>query len=236
MKNHKTSVIIVAAGNSTRMGGVSKQLIMLNDKETICHTILAFQKCDYVNEIIIVCKDDDKIKFEELVKKYCYTKVIGYAVGGDLRSQSVENGLNLISEDCDYIAIHDGARPLVTTEEIESVLKNAYKYKASALGVNVKDTIKVVSKDGIIESTPNRNTLIAIHTPQVFEKQMYIEAVKNAKNSKKEFTDDCSIVEDYGKDIFVTIGSYENIKITTPEDVDIAVSILKKRNKLIEKG
>ncbi len=227
--NNKTSVIIVAAGNSTRMGGVSKQLIKLDGKETICHTIKAFEESDNVEEIIIVCKEDDEEKIKDLIIKYKFSKIKGFAHGGEVRSKSVENGLSLIDDECNYVAIHDGARPLITALDIDKVINNAYKYKSSAIGVHVKDTIKVVSDKSIIESTPNRNTLIAIHTPQVFEKKLYVDAVENAKNSNKEFTDDCSIVEDFGKEIYVTLGSYENIKITTPEDVDIATSILQKR-------
>ena len=229
INDNKTAVIIVAGGNGTRMGGVAKQLIKLNGVETICHTINAFEQCSIISEIIIVCRREDEEEIKSLVEKYGYKKITGFTYGGETRKISVENGLSVVSEDCNYVAIHDGARPLVTVSDIEKVVLNAYKTKASALGVSVKDTIKIINSKGVIENTPNRNNLIAIHTPQVFEKDLYINAVKNSEKINKEFTDDCSIVEEFGAEILVTIGSYENIKITTPEDIAIASNILKNR-------
>lgn len=225
----KTAAIIVAAGNSTRMGGTPKQLIKLCGKEVICHTLSAFEKSELVDEIILVCREQDEEVIKDIVKKNGFSKVKGFAHGGEVRSQSVKNGLELISEDISFIAIHDGARPLVTSDMINKAVASAHKNGASALGVPVKDTIKVVSRSGEIIETPDRSTLVAIQTPQVFSRSIYFSAVQKAESSSKEYTDDCALVEDLGKPVFVTEGSYENIKITTPEDIITAEGILNKR-------
>lgn len=226
----KTSAIIVGAGSSTRMNkSVSKQLIKLNGKETILHTLLAFQKAETIDEIIVVCREQDTEIIKQLANKNNITKVKAFAKGGNTRQQSVKNGVNLVSNETDFIAIHDGARPLVTPQDINLVIDSAIKHKSSALGVYVKDTIKVVDSNGFISETPNRSSLIAIYTPQVFSLDLYKKAMKQAEECGKDYTDDCQLVESLGEKVFVTIGSPENIKLTTPEDIIIAESFLHSR-------
>lgn len=226
----KTSAIIVGAGSSTRMNkSVSKQLIKLNGKETILHTLLAFQKAETIDEIIVVCREQDTEIIKQLANKNNITKVKAFAKGGNTRQQSVKNGVNLVSNETDFIAIHDGARPLVTPLDINRVIENAIKHKSSALGVYVKDTIKVVDSNGFISETPDRSSLIAIYTPQVFSLDLYKKAMKQAEECGKDYTDDCQLVESLGEKVFVTIGSPENIKLTTPEDIIIAESFLHSR-------
>lgn len=226
----KTSAIIVGAGSSTRMNkSVSKQLIKLNGKETILHTLLAFQKAETIDEIIVVCREQDTEIIKKLANKNNITKVKAFAKGGNTRQQSVKNGVNLVSNETDFIAIHDGARPLVTPQDINLVIDSAIKHKSSALGVYVKDTIKVVDSNGFISETPNRSSLIAIYTPQVFSLDLYKKAMKQAEECGKDYTDDCQLVESLGEKVFVTIGSPENIKLTTPEDIIIAESFLQSR-------
>ncbi|MEF2919955.1 MAG: 2-C-methyl-D-erythritol 4-phosphate cytidylyltransferase [Acutalibacteraceae bacterium] len=226
----KTSAIIVGAGSSTRMNkSVSKQLIKLNGKETILHTLLAFQKAETIDEIIVVCREQDTEIIKQLANKNNITKVKAFAKGGNTRQQSVKNGVNLVSNETDFIAIHDGARPLVTPQDINLVIDSAIKHKSSALGVYVKDTIKVVDSNGFISETPNRSSLIAIYTPQVFSLDLYKKAMKQAEECGKDYTDDCQLVESLGEKVFVTIGSPENIKLTTPEDIIIAESFLQSR-------
>lgn len=224
MKNYVVA-IIVAAGSSTRMGGISKQLIKLNGTETIAHTILAFQKSDVIDEIIVVTKEQDISTIKQIAKANYCSKAKNVVIGGNSRQESVQNGIGSASKIATHFAIHDGARPLITPAVIEKTVISAFSTGASATGVPVKDTIKVVH-NGIITDTPNRESLIAIQTPQVFEKQLYLKAVKNAKMKNKDYTDDCKLIESINQDVTVVIGDYNNIKLTTPEDITIAESIL----------
>ena len=140
----------------------------------------------------------------------------------------MKNALKLI-DNCDCVFIHDGARPLITAKEIEDTYNNTLKYGASAVGVPVKDTIKVVDGDGKILDTPDRSSLISIRTPQVFEFSKYKKALESAENKGLDFTDDCAVAENYGISVYVTLGEYDNIKITTPEDLPLALSIISRR-------
>ena len=166
----KVTAIIVAAGSSTRMGKtVSKQLIKLNGSETILHTLRAFDKAASISETVVVCRESDISRIKSLAEENGIRKITAFVCGGNTRQQSVANGINAISFDTDYVAIHDGARPLVLPEDIDLTVKNAVRYGSSALGVFVKDTIKIVDENGFIESTPDRSRLVAIATPQIFE-------------------------------------------------------------------
>lgn len=226
----KTSAIIVGAGSSTRMGKpISKQLIKLNGKETILHTLCAFEKSQSIDEIIVVCREQDIEIIKSLATANNITKAKAFTKGGDTRQQSVKNGVNLVSDNTEFIAIHDGARPLVKPSDIDLAVNNAVKYGSSALGVYVKDTIKVIDENGFIASTPNRSSLIAIYTPQVFELDLYKKAMEQAETENKDYTDDCQLLESIGEKVYVTLGSPENIKLTTPEDIIIAESFLQKR-------
>ncbi len=229
----KTTAVIVAAGSSTRMGKpVSKQLIKLNGTQVIIHTLRAFQKAESISEIIVVCRKNDIEAIKNLAQLNNITKATAFTEGGGTRQQSVKNGVLLASSTADYIAVHDGARPLVTPKDINAVVENAVKYKASALGVFVKDTIKVVDENGFILSTPDRSRLIAIYTPQVFKMDMYKKAIEKAEKENKDYTDDCQLVESLGEKVFVTQGSAMNIKLTTPDDIAVAESFLNNRGEL----
>lgn len=221
-----TSVIIVCAGNSTRMGGVNKILLPLGNSCVIGHTMKAFENSESVAEIIIVARECDHDKIKEVAKKENITKFAGITVGGKVRQESVKNGLKLISKDTDIIAVHDGARPLVSPENIEKTIKDARVFGGSTLGVRVKDTIKVVEDDLIVD-TPYRPSLFICQTPQVFKRKIYFDAVAFASEHKIEnLTDDCQLAEAIGQKIFMTEGDYKNIKITTPEDIKIAEVLL----------
>lgn len=224
----KTAAVIVGAGASARMGQtISKQLIKICGKEVIVHTLLAFQQSKSINQIIVVCRSDDKEIIAELIKQYGITKVTAITHGGSTRQQSVQNGVKLIKGSVDYVAVHDGARPLITPQLIDSVTADTAAYGAAAPGVAVKDTIKVVDSEGNICDTPDRSKLVAIQTPQVFEKNMYLNAVKAATKNGKDFTDDCQLIETMeNQKVHVTMGDYNNIKITTPDDIGVAESIL----------
>lgn len=221
-----TSVIIVCAGNSTRMGGVNKILLPLGNSCVIGHTMKAFENSESVVEIIIVARECDHDKIKEVAKKENITKFAGITAGGKVRQESVKNGLKLISKDTDIIAVHDGARPLVSPENIEKTIKDARVFGGSTLGVRVKDTIKVVEDDLIVD-TPYRPSLFICQTPQVFKRKIYFDAVAFASEHNIEnLTDDCQLAEAIGQKIFMTEGDYKNIKITTPEDIKIAEVLL----------
>lgn len=224
------SAVIVAAGGSVRMGiADSKQFIPLLNKPAIEYTLKAFQKCYLIKEIVVVCREQDVDRINELVNQNGFTKVSNVVLGGSSRSASVRNGIKAASEKAKYFAIHDGARPLITVDEIERVVEAAFETGAATLGTSVTDTIKIVDGFNKIESTPLRSQLRAVQTPQVFERDLYMFALENAGENSLEFTDDCALIENMGGEVLVVKGSEENIKLTTPVDVILAESILKNR-------
>lgn len=217
--------IILGAGSGTRMkADKSKLLLEVCGKTVIERTVSVFSKIQEINEIIVVCRQEDFDSFEEVLGGYD----ISYCFGGATRQQSVMNALETV-DDCDYLIIHDGARPLITEAEIRSTLDSAIKNGAAAVGVPVKDTIKVVDGNMQIVDTPDRSRLISIRTPQIFEFELYKQAAELAKKQGKDFTDDCRLVENFNKPVFAVAGDYGNIKITTPEDIPMAESIIKMR-------
>lgn len=221
------SVIIAAGGKGTRMGAdINKVYLKILGKEILMHTVLAFEKNENADEIIIVTGENDIPKCTALIQKYDIKKVTKVVCGGDTRQQSVFNGITAAKGD--IIAIHDGARALISQDEINSVISDCKEFGAAALGVKVKDTLKT-SQKGFITSTVDRNGVYSIQTPQVFFSEEIIAAHKRAQNF--DATDDCSLAEAAGIKIKITEGSYNNIKITTPEDIVIATEILKGRKK-----
>ena len=224
------SAIIVAAGGSTRMGTVdSKQFIPLLDRPVIEYTLSAFQKCGLIKEIVVVSREQDAQRIREIADNNGFSKVKAVVNGGDSRAHSVKNGIAAASSGAEYYAIHDGARPLITVEEIERVCEAAFETGAATLGTPVTDTIKIVDGSDMIESTPLRSQLRAVQTPQVFESELYSFALDNAEDDLEGFTDDCSLIEKMGGEVMVVEGNKENIKLTTPIDIIIAESILKSR-------
>mgnify|MGYP000828877915 FL=1 len=224
------SAVIVAAGGSVRMGiADSKQFIPLLSRPAIEYTLKAFQKCHRIKEIVIVCREQDNDRINKIIELNGFNKVSKLVKGGDSRADSVRNGIGACSENAKYYAIHDGARPLITVEEIERVVEAAFDTGAATLGTSVKDTIKVVDGFNNIESTPIRSQLRAVQTPQVFERDLYRFALENAGDNIINFTDDCSLIENMGGEVLVVKGNEENIKLTTPIDIVIAESILKSR-------
>lgn len=223
-----TSVVIVCAGNSTRMGGVNKILLPLGERLVIGVTMQAFQACGSVKEIIIVARECDIPAIIAEAESAGITKLKECTVGGDTRQQSVINGVRCISKDTELVAIHDGARPLVKCEHIEKAIKDAFVFGGATLGVPVKDTIKVVD-DGLITDTPPRKSLYITQTPQIFRKKLYFEGIDFALEHSLDFTDDCQLVEAVGGKIYMTTGDYTNIKITTPEDIKLAETLLEMR-------
>lgn len=226
--NNFVSAVIVSAGNSSRMGGINKQFLEINNIPVIAHTIKAFEASDLIDEIVVVTRECDIESIKNLVSQYGFKKVSCVVKGGDTRQLSVYNGVVATGDNADYVAIHDGARPLVTEKVIADTLYKAIEFGAAATGVKVKDTVKQVNDCDDIVRTPDRAYLRFIHTPQIFNKSLYLDAVNTVENSK-DFTDDCMLIEAYGKIVKFVDGDYENIKITTPEDVELALNYLNKR-------
>ena len=223
------TAIIAAAGTGTRIGaGINKVYLESDGMEIIARTVSAFEKSDIIDEIIVVTGKNDIPLFRELAKKYSFSKITAVVQGGSTRSESVYNGL--MQAEGEIVLIHDGARMLITADEIERVLADCKKFGAAALGVKCKDTLKI-SENGFIAGTLNRETTYQIQTPQAFYRDTIIQAHQNAKDNTA--TDDCMLAEQMGVKIKITEGSYENIKITTPSDLSIAHEILQKRGQAV---
>lgn len=221
-----TSVIIVSAGSSSRMNGVDKQLAGICGIPVVVRSMLAFEKCESVLEIIVVTKEESIQIIKDLAAEYNISKLAAVTAGGKTRQESVINGVRKISEKTQMIAVHDGARPLVAPENIEKTIADARVFNGAVLGVPVKDTIKTVS-DGLITDTPPRSSLYITQTPQVFKRSVYMRGIEFAMRNYLDFTDDCQLAEAIGVKVCMTTGDYKNIKITTPEDIAIAEAILR---------
>ncbi|GAB6099821.1 2-C-methyl-D-erythritol 4-phosphate cytidylyltransferase [Halanaerocella petrolearia] len=226
----KLSVVIPAAGQGKRMKAErNKQFLLLDNKPILAHTISKFQHLDLIDEIIIVAKEEEtKYCEREIIDKYDFTKVSQIVIGGATRQESVYNGLEAIDQDTDYVLIHDGARPLLTTELIQNIITEVVKYNAVLAGVPVKDTIKVV-QDEMVINTPDRSKLVAVQTPQSFAKGLVLRAYEKAIEEEVLGTDSASLVERLDKQVKVVRGSYENLKVTTPEDLEFAEKIIARR-------
>lgn len=220
-----TSVVIVCAGSSTRMQGVNKILLPLGERLVIGVTMSAFQKCESVREIVIVAREQDIPDIKKEAEAAGISKLAACTTGGATRQESVINGIRCISKDTEMVAIHDGARPLVRPEHIEKTIRDARIFGGATLGVPVKDTIKTVD-DGIITDTPPRSSLYITQTPQVFRRKLYFEGIDFALEHNLDFTDDCQLVEAIGGKVYMTVGDYTNIKLTTPEDIKLAEAML----------
>ena len=227
-ENRFVSAVIVSAGNSTRMGGINKQFLEIRNIPVLVHTLRVFDKAECIDEIVVVTRESDIDDVKSLIDSYNIKKVSKVVKGGETRQISVLNGVVSTSDQSNIVAIHDGARPLVTKSVINNTLEEAILFGAAATGVKVKDTVKQVNDNNDIVATPDRNYLRFIQTPQIFAKSLYLDAVNTVENSK-DFTDDCMLIEAYGKIVKFVDGDYENIKITTPEDVELAECYLKRR-------
>ncbi len=222
----KCGAVIVAAGSASRMGGIDKVMAQLHGEPMILRTVRTFQECDAISEIVVVTRQDLIMRITDLCRNL--PKVKAVVVGGASRQESVNLGLNSLSPDVKLAAVHDGARPLVTWQVIDRVVRAAHTYGAAAPAVPVKDTIKVV-KGGVVVNTPDRSTLQAVQTPQVFDFDLLRGALKKAQEDGAQLTDDCSAVERMGLAVRIVEGDEENLKVTTPVDLKIAEMILEGR-------
>lgn len=223
-----TTAVILSAGNSTRMkSDKNKQFIEIGGKEVIAHTLLKFQSAQTINSIVIVCRKAEIAAMSDIVNRERITKVFKIVQGGETRQRSVSNGIAACADKTTHFAIHDGARPFVSAQLIDTAVKAAAEKRACALGVWVKDTIKVVDNVSRIIETPDRSTLVSVQTPQVFEKALYLDALEKANSEAKEYTDDCQLIESLGQDVYIIEGDYKNIKITTPDDIIVGELYMK---------
>ncbi len=220
------AAVIAAAGVSRRMGW-DKQLMPLGGMPVILHTLRAFECCPAVDRVVVAAREEAIPDLLRLVRDCGLKKVRSVVRGADSRQASVLAGVMAAGE-ADFYCVHDGARPLVTPEEIQRVTEDAFRFGAAALGVPVRDTVKRV-RDGMICATVDRQGLYLIQTPQVFAAQAYLKACALAGQQGRDYTDDCQLMEAAGFAVHLTEGSPENLKLTAPQDVRLAQALLAAR-------
>lgn len=222
------SAVVVAAGSATRMEGIDKILTTLGDVPVLVHTLRVFQRCPEISEVVVVTREDLLLDVSQVCKAFALDKVTKVVVGGSQRALSVLAGLRETRQDADLIAIHDGARPLVTDEILQETVARAAVTGAAAPAIPVTDTIKRV-EDGFAVDTVDRSTLFAVQTPQIFQADLIRAAVQQSVEENLTLTDECAAVERLGMKVAMTRGSRENIKITTPFDLLLGEAILDSR-------
>ncbi len=226
-KQPKVGAIIVAAGSSQRMGGVDKLWAKLGGKPVLARVIDVFQRCASIDQIVVVLSQPNLEPGQRLVAEQGWSKVTDVCPGGRRRQDSVVAGLSRLSH-CSWVVIHDGARPLVTADLINHGLEAATETGAAVAAVPVTDTIKVAGDDQFVQGTPPRRNLWAVQTPQVFRFDIIAEAYRQ---TKYEVTDDARLVEQLGYRVKLYMGSYDNIKVTTPDDLALAEVLWRKHEK-----
>ena len=223
------SAIVAAAGSSRRMGEVNKLMApLLDGVPVLAWTLRPLNEAELVDEIVVAVREEDLLSTGDLCKIYGISKPVKIVRGGDTRLDSVLAASLECREDAAFLAVHDGARPLASPALIDRTIALARRTNAAAPAVPVKDTVKLV-RDGVVVSTPPREDLRAVQTPQVFEASLLRAALQAARDAGGAVTDDCAAVERLGKEVHLTEGDYENIKITTPEDLLLAAEILRRR-------
>lgn len=225
----KIYAVVAAAGKSTRMGGIDKQMFCLKDVPVLIHSLNLFENIDSLKGIVLVAPPDAVSQYREEVKKWNLKKVINIVPGGENRQQSVYFGLLAIPSDCEIILVHDGARPLVTLEEINILIEAVSAHGAATLAVPVKDTVKDVDSEEFVTCTPDRERFWLAQTPQGFCYNILWSAHRSAREKQLAFTDDASMVEAQGYRVKIVRGSYSNIKITTREDLLVAAALLSRK-------
>lgn len=219
-----TSAVILAAGNGTRFGGkVKKQYVEILGIPAIIRTIGAFEECELIDEIILV---GDKEALGEVIEGYDFKKIAMIVEGGATRQESALLGFDSVSDKSKFVAIHDAARCLVTSEIIEATVKEAYKYRAAAAAHKSEDTVKICDKNGIVEETTDRDKIWLVQTPQVFLNDVYRSAAYMAKKDEAVVTDDCMLCERLGFEVKLVEAGRENIKLTGPDDLMLCEAIL----------
>lgn len=225
--DERFGAVLAAGGSSARMGaGRSKVLRDLGGRPVLCRGLEALLSCRYVDEVCIVCREEDMQEISELAARTNSElqsgKPVCFARAGEDRQASVWNGVQALTEDCGYLLIHDGARPFADGELLDRVCADALSYGAATAAVPCKDTCKLSNEGGFVESTPDRDRLMAVQTPQAFKRELYVYAAERACRQGRSYTDDCQLVEAAGGRVKLTPSSYSNFKLTTPEDMLLA--------------
>jgi len=231
-KKTNVSLVVVAAGKGTRMNmNINKQYISIGGIPILARTLKVFDDINYINEIILVVHCDDILYCKEkIIGENNYRKIKCVVTGGATRQDSVLNGLKAVSEDSDIVLIHDGARPFIDEDSIVRCIEAAKQYGTATVAVPVKDTIKSADSEGFVHSTLDRSTLWSIQTPQAFKYSIIMEAHKQACKDGYIGTDDTVLTERLGYRTKLVMGTYNNIKITTREDLIFAESIVNSCN------
>ena len=224
-EKQRVGAVIAAAGSSQRMGGIDKVFALLGEKSGLARVVDVFQKCNSIDQVVVVLSQQNLKPGQQIIAEQGWSKVTDVCVGGELRQDSVLAGLSRLSH-CNWVIIHDGARPLVTEDLIDRGLEAAIETGAAIAGMPVTDTIKVAGDDWLVQGTPPRRNLWAVQTPQVFRFDVIAEAYRQAKD---EATDDATLVERLGYRVKLYMGSYNNIKVTTPDDLALAEVLWQKR-------
>lgn len=235
---HKVSAVIAAGGKGKRMGIRDNKVYMpLKGQPVLSRTLTVFEACRLIDEIIVVVPQDEKdLCIRRVIGPLGIAKTVKITAGGKERQDSVRCGLREISANCDFVVVHDGARPLLTSALLEAVIREAFSWGAAIVAVPVKDTIKVADDKGMVVDTPARDRLWSVQTPQAFRKDILMEAHAAAVTKGISATDDAFLVEKLGLPVKIVPGEYDNIKITTPEDISIGEGILSRRRDLNEAG
>jgi len=221
----KAGAVIIAAGQSQRMSGIDKVFAELGEGPLLARVLDAFQECPIVDEIVLVLGEENLERGRGLMRSHRWPKVTTICPGGRRRQDSVRNGLRSL-QDCQWVVIHDGARPFVTSDLIERGLMESRESGAAVAAVSVKDTIKRVSREGFVRETPERDTLWVVQTPQVF---LFDLISKAHEEITEDVSDDATMVEKLGHRVKIYSGLYDNIKVTTPQDLALAEVILRRK-------
>ncbi len=221
--NRILDVVVVAAGRSTRMGATDKTFAPIHGVPLIVHTLRRLAASDVVARIVLVVAAESVARAQRLAQDYALPRIAAVCPGGARRQDSVHAGLRALP-DCRWVAIHDGARPGVDAAMLSAGLDAARQWGAAIAAVPVKDTIKVVGGAGLVSDTPPRDALRAAQTPQIFNYALLLSAHRNAT---QDYTDDAAMVEAMGRPVATFPGSYDNLKVTTPEDLALAAHVLR---------
>lgn len=224
----KTAALLLAAGMGTRMGGISKAKLEICGIPALALTMLAFEKAQSIDGVIVAARSDELDFVKALARDYGINKFITAVTGGESRIKSAKNALDATPDDYSFVAVHDGARALINASDIDKVVRSAFENLCATASTKVTDTLK--SSDGkVITATVDRTSLYAVQTPQVFSRELYEKAINKALSDGGEFTDDCAMLESIGHKVYLADCSKTNIKLTTPEDVYLAEAIFEKR-------
>lgn len=223
------AALVPAAGRSRRMGGTDKLTALLGGEPVLHRTLWALDNARLVDEIVVAASPDRLEEIAALCVRAGVKKPLRVVEGGDSRAQSVLMAALAASDRCELLAVHDGARPLIRGEQVDDMVRLGQKTYAAAPALPVTDTVKVADTAGVVQSTPDRRSLYAVQTPQVFQANLLKAALQSAVEANAEITDDCSAVERLGKVVYLIDGDEENLKITTPMDLVVAEAILAER-------